>query len=74
MTGQLRFLLVVCGLILIASIPWGLWCAATGQIIKAAILAVVALAAFIALIIVRRNLTFIRQMNQTFEDDNVTPL
>lgn len=56
------------------SIPYALWSAANGSLLKAIIFAVVALCAFVCLLIVRRNLKYIKQMNETFDSEDVKPL
>lgn len=74
MIKQLGFLYVICALALVFSTPMALWSAANGAVIKAVIFAVVALCAFVCLLIVRRNLRYLRQMQETFDRDDVKPL
>lgn len=74
MVNQLRFLYVVCALALAFSAPFALWSAANGAVVKAIVCAVVALCAFVCLLIVRRNLRYIKQMQETFDRDDVKPL
>ncbi|MDE6140100.1 MAG: hypothetical protein K2F95_04030 [Alistipes sp.] len=74
MINHLRFLYVICALALVFSAPFALWSAANGALLKAIIFAVVALCAFVCLLIVRRNLRYIKQMNATFDRDDVKPV
>lgn len=74
MINQLKFLYVLCALALLFSAPFALWRAANGQLLKAIIFAAVAICAFVGLLIVRRNLKYIKQMNETFDRDDVKPL
>lgn len=74
MINHLRFLYVICALALVFSAPFALWSAANGALLKAIIFAAVALCAFVCLLIVRRNLRYIKQMNATFDRDDVKPV
>lgn len=74
MINQLKFLYVACALALVFSTPFALWSAANGKIMRTTILAVVALCAFVCLLIVRRNLRYIKQMSETFDRDDIKPL
>ncbi len=74
MINQLRFLYVICALLFLFSVPYTLWCAGNGALIRMIIFGVVALFAFVCLLIVRRNLRYLKDMNETFDRDDVKPL
>ncbi len=74
MINHYRLIRAILFVVFIIGFPYMLWCAGTGSIIWAALLAVVDVVAFIGIITTSRAIRFIKQMDGTKVGDDVKPV
>ena len=74
MINQLRFLVVVCLLVVILGTPYTLWVAANGNIIFAAVCGAAVIVAFICFVIARRTVQQMKEIQYREVDDDIKPV
>ena len=74
MINQLRFLVVLCLLVVILGTPYTLWIAANGKMIFAAICGAAVIVAFVCFVIARRTVRHMKEIEYREVDDDIKPV